>query len=280
MMIRNIACEIERSCAIMNKIGIDAGGTLIKIAYEENQSLHVKTYPNQEIDQLVQWLKLVSPDSTLHLTGGKSSFISMSATQHIEHMEEFQALVNGTRYLLEQEGHEQNEEYVVVNIGTGTSIFHVTGNTFSRITGTGIGGGTLMGLGSLISGQTKFTELVKLASLGNHEQSDLLVKDIYATDAPLIGNITAANFGKAHAQEVAIEDHMAALIQLIGEAILLLAGQVAQQKNVKRIVFVGGALNGNKPLQHVLSRFQDMIPYQPIFLEKGAFAGAIGALLA
>lgn len=32
----------------MDRIGIDAGGTLIKIAYEEHGKLHVKTYPIQE----------------------------------------------------------------------------------------------------------------------------------------------------------------------------------------------------------------------------------------
>ncbi|WP_087972345.1 type II pantothenate kinase [Oceanobacillus rekensis] len=265
----------------MRLIGIDAGGSLIKIAYVERDILHVKTYPNLETEKLLQWLKSVAPEATLRVTGGKSGQLATVATQKCRQIDEFQALVEGTRYLLDLEKHSPSAEYIVVNVGTGTSIFHVTPTSFERLSGSGVGGGTLMGLGSLITGEKDFLKLLELAAKGNHNNSDLLVKDIYAPDdAPIFGELTASNFGKANYNENAnAADHMAALMQLIGETLILLAGQAALAKNVKKIIFIGSTLDGNKTLQHVLTSFQDRIPYEPVFLSSGAYAGAIGALL-
>ncbi|WP_010647988.1 hypothetical protein [Oceanobacillus massiliensis] len=72
----------------MKKIGIDAGGTLTKVAYEERGRLHVKTYPNHDMEKLLRWLAVLSPDAVLHITGGKSSHIS-SAAHKIHHVDEF-----------------------------------------------------------------------------------------------------------------------------------------------------------------------------------------------
>ncbi|MGJ9457900.1 type II pantothenate kinase [Oceanobacillus sp. CF4.6] len=265
----------------MRRIGIDAGGSLIKLAYEESGRLHVKTYPNQDREQLLRWLASVAPDATLHVTGGKSDYLTTDATQRIRQVDEFKAIIEGTRYLRNQEKHSPSNEYTVVSIGTGTSIFHVTPAHSERLSGSGIGGGTFMGLGSLITGEKDYLKLVELAAKGNHKNSDLLVKDIYAPDeAPLSGELTAANFGKAHDNGSATtEDHMAALLQLIGETIILLAGQAAVAKNMQEIVFVGSTLDRNKTLQDVLSSFQDRMPYVPVFLSRGPYAGAIGALL-
>ncbi|MFC4023524.1 type II pantothenate kinase [Oceanobacillus longus] len=265
----------------MRRIGIDAGGSLIKLAYEESGRLHVKTYPNQDREQLLQWLTSVAPDATLHVTGGKSGYLAMTATQRTRYVDEFQAIIEGTRYLLDQEKHSPSNEYIIVSIGTGTSIFHVTPTHYERLSGSGIGGGTFMGLGSLITGEKDFFKLVELAAKGDHKNSDLLVKDIYAPDeAPLFGDLTAANFGKAHDNDSATtEDHMTALIQLIGETIILLAGQAAIAKNTQKIVFVGSTLDRNKALQDVLSSFQDRMAYVPVFLSRGPYAGAIGSLL-
>ncbi len=266
----------------MERIGIDAGGTLIKIAYEERENLHVKTYSIQEKNELLQWLQFISPNATLHVTGGKRNLISNQPSQNIRLLDEFQSILEGTRYLLNLEKQQRKKDYLVVNIGTGTSIFHVTQHKFERLAGSGVAGGTLMGLGSLITGKSTFQELITLAEEGNHENSDLLVRDIYAPNKPpIFGDLTAANFGKANNNTTATKaDHMAALIQLIGEITISLTSQVAFQKNIDTIVFIGSTLNGNAPLKNVLSSFQDKLSYEPVFLDKGAYTGAIGALLA
>ncbi|MFD1848821.1 type II pantothenate kinase [Oceanobacillus bengalensis] len=263
------------------KIGIDAGGSLIKVAYEEQGNFHVKTYGNEETKQLLNWLGIISPESTLLLTGGKAQYIKEVAKQRGHLIEEFSAVVEGTRYLLRKEKLLVNEDFILVSIGTGTSVFHVKADSYERMFGSGIGGGTLMGLGSLITGRNDYHHLIELANKGKHENSDLLVKDIYApNEPPIFGYLTAANFGKAHLNEKArVEDHVAALAQLVGETIISLAAQAAGSKQVGNIVFVGSTLQGNAPLRDVLIGFQRMMDYEAVFLENGPYAGAIGAHL-
>lgn len=264
----------------MKRIGIDAGGSLIKLAYEEKGLLHVKTYSYNQQEQLAKWLQMLAPDAHIYGTGGRWNQLKASMKQPNHTVEEFTAIVQGTNYLLE-EFPEKIDEYILVSIGTGTSIFHVKGQSFERVLGSGVGGGTLMGLGSLIAKGKSFRELVELSAKGNHQNSDLLVKDIYGEQhAPLTGELTAANFGKVHLQEEHSEaDLLRSLTQLIGEVILSLAGNVAAIKGVGKIVFVGSTVEGNKPLQEVFLSFQEMLSYQPIFPDKAAYAGAIGALL-
>ncbi|HAM79654.1 MAG TPA: type II pantothenate kinase [Ornithinibacillus sp.] len=266
---------------LVRKIGIDAGGSLVKIAYHEQEKIHIKTFSNHELDQAISWLSPFLSDAIVYATGGKAGHFKNinSNTCHI--VEEFRAVTKGSRYLLQEEKGIQGEEFILVNIGTGTSIFHVTEDSYERVLGSGIGGGTLMGLGHLITGKTDFHLFTSLALKGDNRNSDLLVRDIYAPDEPpIFGDLTAANFGKAHLNKAATEqDYLASVMHLIGETIVLLAGQAATKKQVKRIVFVGSTLTNNKPLQTVLTSFHKALAYDPIFLEKGSHAGAIGALL-
>ncbi|MBP1971126.1 type II pantothenate kinase [Virgibacillus natechei] len=266
---------------MVKRIGIDAGGSLIKVAYEERGQMHVKTYSNEEMDRLLNWLQVISPDAVLYLTGGKSGYLRSVVKQSNHQVDEFEATAEGTRFLLKQEKNIFDDDFILVSIGTGTSIFSVTKQAHERLLGSGIGGGTLMGLGHLITGKSDFPELVNLAKEGSYANSDLLVKDIYAPNKPPIsGDLTAANFGKAHLNKEATEaDHMESLVKLIGETLILLSTQAAATQQVEKIVFIGSTLNGNEPLNNVLNGFQDMLPYEPIFLEKGAYAGAIGALM-
>jgi type II pantothenate kinase len=266
---------------LIQKVGIDAGGSLVKIAYEEQGRLHTKIFSNLEIDQLIQWLTTLAPNAKLVLTGGKAGYIKRLATNDCSIVNEFDAVTAGTRYLLQTEKNIREEDFILVNIGTGTSFFHMTEGSFERVLGSGIGGGTLMGLGHLITGKQDFQLFTSMAENGDNRNADLLVRDIYAPEEPpIFGDLTAANFGKAHLNEHATEqDCLASLMQLIGETIILLAGQVASSKQASKIVFVGGAVSNNKALQDVLGRFRDMMSYEPIFLKKGSHAGAIGALI-
>ncbi|NCU17157.1 acetate and sugar kinases/Hsc70/actin family protein [Pallidibacillus pasinlerensis] len=65
---------------------------------------------------------------------------------------------------------------------------------------------------------------------------------------------------------------------MIAENIMLLAIEAAKQKNVKKIVFIGGMLEGNKLLTQNLERFTPLMSLEPIFLSNGIYTGAIGAL--
>lgn len=80
------------------------------------------------------------------------------------------------------------------------SIIKVTSATeYERVSGTMIGGGTLVGLSNLLTGIKDFDEIIKRAQNGNNGNVDMLVKDIYGKNSPfkeLDGDILASSFGK------------------------------------------------------------------------------------
>ncbi|KAI9695258.1 MAG: hypothetical protein M1820_008777 [Bogoriella megaspora] len=90
--------------------------------------------------------------------------------------------------------------YLLVNIGSGVSMIKVSSpHNYSRIGGTSLGGGTLWGLLSLLTGARTFDEMLRLAERGDNAEVDMLVGDIYGTDYGKIGlksSTIASSFGK------------------------------------------------------------------------------------
>jgi type II pantothenate kinase len=90
--------------------------------------------------------------------------------------------------------------YLLVNIGSGVSFLKVSGpRKYERVGGTSLGGGTLWGLLSLLTGARTFDEMLELASQGDNAKVDMLVGDIYGTDYGKIGlksTTIASSFGK------------------------------------------------------------------------------------
>ncbi len=109
--------------------------------------------------------------------------------------------------------------YMLVNIGSGVSMLKVSGpHKYERVGGTSLGGGTLWGLLSLLTGARSFEEMLELASRGDNSRVDMLVGDIYGTDYTKIGlksTAIASSFGKVfrmkHLAETEAEDGMAPL---------------------------------------------------------------------
>ena len=90
--------------------------------------------------------------------------------------------------------------YLLVNIGSGVSFLKVSGpRKYERVGGTSLGGGTLWGLLSLLTGARSFDEMLAMASRGDNTKVDMLVGDIYGTDYGKIGlksTTIASSFGK------------------------------------------------------------------------------------
>jgi type II pantothenate kinase len=172
-----------------------------------------------------------------------------------------------------------NEKFLLVNIGTGTSWFGIDGDHYERVLGSGIGGGTFMGLGKIFAELTDFSKLVELSSKGERDKVDLLVKDIYFPEEPPIpGELTASNFAKSGIEESSPADRMAAVTNMISETITLLTVQASSLQNIKKVVFIGSTLSGNKPLRNSIDYYIRMSGLNPVFLPDGEYSGAIGAM--
>ncbi|MBY8987535.1 MAG: hypothetical protein KGD61_03695, partial [Candidatus Lokiarchaeota archaeon] len=93
---------------------------------------------------------------------------------------------------------------------------------------------------------------------------------------------TAAALGKINnnvdVNSAKKEDIIMSLIGSIGENIGTIATLMAENHEVKHIIFCGGFLIRNKPLKQILSLLCKYKSLKPIFLDNSVFAGAIGAL--
>ncbi|KAI9675038.1 MAG: hypothetical protein M1817_001444 [Caeruleum heppii] len=98
------------------------------------------------------------------------------------------------------EPHSDIYPYLLVNIGSGVSMIKVSGpRHYERIGGTSLGGGTLWGLLSILTGARSFGEMLDMADQGDNSAVDMLVGDIYGTDYGKIGlksSTIASTFGK------------------------------------------------------------------------------------
>ncbi|MEK3765355.1 MULTISPECIES: type II pantothenate kinase [unclassified Solibacillus] len=266
-------------------IGIDTGGTLTKLAYmNDQQELTLTVFPSNEMHLVREWLEKHPQVEEIGLTGGRTEQLRdvLKTMKSIQYIVEFEATLKGVRYLLEKEGHSISQS-IITNIGTGTSIHYMDGNSHQRVGGTGVGGGTLIGLATIMTGISDFDEIKSNAFEGSRDGIDLLVKDIYqGMDTPIDGNLTASNFGKVgitEQREFDQNDVLATTQGLIGEVISTLSIQLAEQHNTDYIVYIGSTLIDNIQLKKVIEHYTILKKHKPIFLQDCGFSGAIGALI-
>lgn len=152
-------------------IGIDAGGTLTKIAYldEQRQLAFEKFYSNEQ-DKIIDWLKKNTGKKQICITGGKAKELQqlLSNSYKIVELNEFEATLIGVRYILKEEKYDINN-FILTNIGTGTSIHYVYNDQYIRAGGTGVGGGTIMGLSKLLTNLDHFEDVIPLTKVGTRK---------------------------------------------------------------------------------------------------------------
>ncbi|KAG5681504.1 hypothetical protein PVAND_010931 [Polypedilum vanderplanki] len=180
--------------------------------------------------------------------------------------------------------------FILVNIGSGVSILAVRGaNDYKRISGTSLGGGTFLGLCSLLTGCTTFEEAIQLATKGDHTKVDKLVRDIYGGDYErfgLPGSLVASSFGQMNSRErrasVSKEDLANATLVTITNNIGLIARMCAVNEKIDKVVFVGNFLRVNPISMKLLAYAMDYWSnhtLKALFLEHEGYFGAIGTLL-
>ncbi|MFC4558280.1 type II pantothenate kinase [Virgibacillus kekensis] len=265
------------------KIGIDAGGTLIKIAYIEDEKVNYQTFNSRETDEASKWIKEKFNNPSICITGGRSEQLAGLLDAQPQTVVEFDATASGIKYLAEKQGYQLGQNYLFVNVGTGTSIHSVKESQQERVGGSGIGGGTLLGLAYLLTGKLDYEEIIRSASEGDRGNVDLKVKDIFEGSLPPIsGDLTASNFGKKNAmasKAPSDADKVAAVVGLIGEVIVTISTQMAFINDTSSIVYVGSSFRSNPLLKEIIKEYTKMVGKEPVFLKNGEFSGAVGALL-
>lgn len=264
-------------------VGIDIGGTTTKIVStdEKEKITYTMVKANDPVASAAGAIgkylsvtgKKMGDITRLAVTGVGSTFINDEVLGiKVEHVEEFQAIGLGGLYL------SGARRALVVSVGTGTAIVHAEGRQARHLGGSGVGGGTILGLGKALAGITDFNTLAEAASRGNVEAVDLTVQDISSRAVgTLPQNATASNFGKMSDRPSA-EDYAAGIVNMVFQTVGMLAILAARAENDSTIVVIGNTMQ--IPMAHdVLDKLYPIYGVRFIVPELAQYATALGAAL-
>ena len=206
--------------------------------------------------------------------------------------------------------------YLLVNIGSGVSMVKVAGSKqFERVGGTSLGGATLYGLLSLLTGAATFDDMLAMADKGDNTTIDMLVGDIYGTDYSKIGlksSTIASSFGKVFKikrqgetdaedgnrlsnddirpasgnsrsdQSFAPEDISRSLLYAISNNIGQIAYLQSEKHKLEHIYFGGSFIRGHRQTMNTLSfaiKFWSNGEKKAYFMRHEGYLGSVGAFL-
>lgn len=229
-------------------IGIDIGGTITKIIGLKNGILMrpIQVKATDPVTSLYgalgrymneNDLKL-SDISKIKITGVGSSFIKQDMYGiPTETVTEFKAIGKGGLKLAKL------DKAIVISMGTGTAFVkacneHGTVET-THLGGSGVGGGTLLGLASKLLDTYNFESICALAETGSLENVDLTVGDISKSSTSTLPlHTTASNFGKI--SDYATKNDIAlGLINMVFQTIGMMAVFTCRSENTKDVILCG-----------------------------------------
>lgn len=191
------------------------------------------------------------------------------------HVNEFAANGKGGLYL------SGIDEAVIVSMGTGTAYVYANGKTkeYVHLGGTGVGGGTLVGLADKLLGVHSVQNVASLALGGNLENIDLRISDITENDISptLKNNTTASNFGKI-SDLASREDIALGLLNMVYETIAMMAIFSARTKGIRDIILIGN-LAVLPQSKEIFDKLKNMFNVNIIIPENAAYGTVIGAAL-
>jgi len=262
-------------------LGIDVGGSTTKIVGLENDKrlgmLQVRaadqvTSMYGAIGNLLSKRKIAPSDvSKIYLTGVGASFID-EKVYDIEtvRVNEFEAIGRGAL------GLTGLNKALVVSLGTGTAFVKASEDEIVHLGGSGIGGGTIVGLSSQMLGKSDVDAVIALAEKGNLKNIDLSVSDILSKEVQSLPfDLTAANFGKIKST-ASDSDVALGILNMVFETAGMLAVFALKNDTIKDVVLTG-TLATFPQAKTVFSRFNELTDLNFIIPEDAVFATALGA---
>jgi type II pantothenate kinase len=275
------------------QVAIDFGLTNVDIVAMQNadarQIAQMSTIPSRRKADLAEVRRALA---ALSREPGELERICVTGGQHrrlpdridgtpIVKVGEIEAIGLGGLHLARREMPDLSEA-LIVSAGSGTAIIAARNGSAQHVTGSAVGGGTLLGLSRLLIGTTDPHEINRLALTGDSNKVDItLVEATGGAIGRLPADANAVNFGRAATLEwatLAREDIAAGLAVLVGQVIAVIAINAARAEHLEHIVVVGHLVDlacMRRVLDAVAGYYgaKIMVPALP------GYATAIGALL-
>lgn len=229
-------------------VGIDVGGSTTKIIGYDRDKLFgpLLVKANDPVSSVYgafgrflneNKLQLTEIDKIM-VTGVGSTFIDEKIFGIPTYkVDEFLAIGLGGLFL------SKLNRAIIVSMGTGTAYVMADNDKAYHIGGTGVGGGTLLGLSNRMLNIRNFNDIVDMAKDGNLKHIDLSIADItHDTVGGLTQETTASNFGKiidlATKADVAL-----GIINLVFQTIGMMAVFASRNEKVNDVILTGNLTN-------------------------------------
>lgn len=265
-------------------LGVDIGGSTTKIVgLREDGSLHgtLRVEANDQLTSLygavgnyLNTHRLFLPDvSRIVLTGVGSSYVDQPIYGvPTEKVSEFNAIGCGGLSL------SGRENAIVVSLGTGTAFVWASQNEIRHLGGSGVGGGALFSLCSLLTGARSMEQVENLLRQGDLSQVDLSVGDLSRDASFSLGSdVTAANFGKV-SDTAAPGDLALGVVNMVMQVIGTISYFASRSCGTKTVILTG-TLTALPRVRELLDRVAALYELDILIPENAAFAPAIGAAL-
>jgi type II pantothenate kinase len=262
-------------------LGIDIGGTTTDIVGLENGLLagFLSVRANDPVASasgalgkfLIKQKIQLSQISSIAVTGVGATFLDEFLFGiPLVRIDEFEAIgIGGTRLTNLQKA-------VVVSMGTGTALVKVDSGNIEHLGGTGIGGGTLLGLARHMLKMTDFETIVELAQNGSLTSVDLTIGDIAGKDIGFLPpDATASNFGK-HGDKATTADLALGIINLVCQSIGMSAVFACRNSNIDTVILTG-KLSKLPQTPYVFDRLQKLFRIKFLIPPNSEFSTAAGA---
>ena len=176
------------------------------------------------------------------------------------------------------------DEAIVVSMGTGMALIYAKRRQNNDVKieylgGTGVGGGTLIGLSRLMLGVDTVEHIEQLAKEGDLGNIDLRIGDMSRKNLHPDMNLelTASNFGKLN--DLADKNDIAlGIANLVGETIGMLSVFAARSYGLDRVVLTGN-LTTLAPIRRVFEILERTFHIHFIIPENAQYGTVIGAAL-
>ncbi len=262
-------------------IGIDIGGSTTDIVGFEGRevlcpcTVRASDPVSSAAGSLGRFLaetgKQLSDISTLAVTGvGAGALSDHLLGLKVNHVDEFKAIGRGGMFLTGV------DSAVVASLGTGTAMVVADKDEMYHWGGSGVGGGTLIGLSKALFGVSDIDIIARKAAKGDLSRVDLSVGDIAMREIPgLPPDTTAANFAKM-ADDATDDDKAAAVVNLVCETVGMIAAGVAGATGKDTVILIG-KLASFPAAADVFRQLASLNSLNYIVAPQAAYATAVGA---
>jgi type II pantothenate kinase len=267
----------------MSKIslGIDFGitNTDLVVGYHDQISYYSSPSKIVSIDNLK---KIISQNNielddieTIGVTGGRHYDLPNTLNDiPITHFNELDAIGRGAQSLKKGD----SEEFLVISAGSGTACVIKKDDQFIHAGGTGLGGGTIRGLCSLLIKENSPEKINKLSLKGDYKKVDLILKDVVSGPiGNLPGETSAVNFGDPEIHNANDADLAAGVINMVAQTILKTAATAAIISEISNILIIGRT-SKYELLALLLRDGFDFLNLEYEFIENGEYAICLGTL--